>query len=314
MALPEYIRSGILSVKFLSSIVGAVIIVISLAYINNEYVYLGAAGNFNFHDIILVSSIVGVTLSGLALLASLPSSLRVRFERVRTISKPKPTYGFGTMLAVGLGATLGSPLFILIPLNILQYEFVSLGSLILATILSILLAKVYSNMYNDSSRRGIDAVGGPSFTRAATGRHSVRYFVSRLSMWIANTALAAYSKIVFVLFDFELMPKILKNYGISGVSTQIIVYLITGVFLAWTVLNALYEQRLLRIIGRVQIVMTAIMVAILVYQSVLLGDAGSWSLTGLFKFTGGGNWVLALVVNTGYLYLLFFGFQEIPSP
>ena len=136
------------------------------------------------------------------------------------------------MLAVGLGATLGSPLFILIPLNIIQYEFVSLGSLVLATILSILMAKVYADMYRESVTMGLEAVGGPSFTKAATGGNSVRYFISRLSMWVANTALAAYSKIVFVVFDFELMPGILKNFGVTGLTATLIVYLITGVFLA----------------------------------------------------------------------------------
>ena len=73
------------------------------------------------------------------------------------------------MLAVGLGATFGSPLFILIPLNIVQYEFVSLGSLVIATVLSILMAKVYADMYTLSAHLGLDAVGGPSFTKAATG-------------------------------------------------------------------------------------------------------------------------------------------------
>jgi amino acid transporter len=169
-------------------------------------------------------------------------------------------------------------------------------------------------MYSESVSMGLEAVGGPSFTKAATGGRSVRYFISRLSMWVANTALAAYSKIVFVVFDFELMPGILKNFGITGISANIIIYLITGVFLFWTVLNALFEARLLKLIGYLQIAMTAVMVVILVYQSALLGNAGSWNLSGILH-TGaaGGNWPLALVVNTGYLYLLFFGFQEIQA-
>ena len=169
-------------------------------------------------------------------------------------------------------------------------------------------------MYAMSGRMGFDAVGGPSFVKAATGGQSVRYFISRLSMWVANTALAAYSKIVFVVFDFELMPKVLANFGITGIESTAIVYLITGVFLAWTVLNALFEARFLRLIGYLQISLTATMVIILVYQSVLLGIAGSWNLSGIFQTgSAGGNWPLALIVNTGYLYLLFFGFQEIQA-
>jgi amino acid transporter len=307
-------RRGILFFKYLAVGIGAASAFVSVDYIINEYSYLGTVKNFGFVDIILITAVLAIILSSVALVASLPSSLRVRFPRIRKASQPKPAYGFTSMLAVGLGATLGSPLFILIPLNIIQYEFVSLGSLVLATVLSILMAKVYADMYRESVAMGLEAVGGPSFTKAATGGKSVRYFISRLSMWVANTALAAYSKIVFVVFDFELMPGILKNFGVTGIHSTLIVYFITGVFLGWTVLNALFETRLLKLIGYLQIAMTAVMVVILLYQSVLLGNAGSWNLSGIFN-TGqaGGNWPLALVVNTGYLYLLFFGFQEIQA-
>ena len=306
-------RYGVLAFKSIAVAVGALALLISLNYIIDEYSYLGSANGIGFVDIVLIVGTLGLVLSSIALLAALPSSLWVRFEHAVRITTPTPTYGFGAMLAVGLGATLGSPLFILIPLNIVQYEFVSLGSLALATTLSILMAKIYADMYRESAMLGLDAMGGPSFTRAATGAHSVRYFISRLSMWVANTALAAYSKIVFVVFDFELMPGILANFGITGTTSEIIVYSITGVFLAWTVLNALFEARFLNLIGHIQIVMTGMMIVILLLQSFLLGRAGNWNLVGLFHFTGGGNWIAALIINTGYLYLLFFGFQEIQA-
>ncbi len=307
-------RRGILFFKYLVAALGALAAFVSVDYIINEYSYLNSIKAFGFVDIILITAVVAIVLSSVALLASLPSSLHVRFPRIRRATPAKPAYGFASMLAVGLGATLGSPLFILIPVNIVQYELVSLGSLILATILSILMAKVYADMYRESVALGLEAVGGPSFTKAATGGRSVRYFIARLSMWVANTALAAYSKIVFVVFDFELMPGILKNFGVTGITATLIVYLITGVFLAWTVLNALFEARLLKLIGYLQIAMTAVMVVVLIYQSVLLGNAGSWNLSGIFSSgQAGGNWPLALVVNTGYLYLLFFGFQEIQA-
>jgi hypothetical protein len=258
--------------------------------------------------------ILSVFLTGMVLVASFPRSIKVKFPQ-KLFRKPSsnPTYGFVPILAIGLGATLGSPLFILIPLNIEQYEFVSLGSLVLATILSVLMARVYAEMYTESMKRGLDAMGGPSFTKLASGARSVRYFIARLSMWIANTALAAYSKIVFIVFDFALMPGILSNFGIYGTEQTAIVWSITGMFIGWTVLNALFEQRFLRIIGYIQIVLTAIMVLILVWQSYLLGRAGSWNFDGLLKTSAGAGWPFALVVNTGYLYLLFFGFQEIQA-
>ncbi len=311
--ITELERSTAYVFKLLTTLVGLVVVVVSLGYLFNEYSYLQSQASASIVDIVTIIAIFGTALSGIALIASFANALRARFPTRKTTIQVKPTYGFGTLLAVGLGATLGSPLFILIPLNIMQYEFVSLGSLVLATILSVLMAKVYADMYEESLKFGLDALGGPSFTKVACGTRSVRYFISRLSMWVANTALAAYSKIVFVVFDFELMPPILSAYGISGVESQVIVWSITGVFIAWTVLNALFEQRLLKLIGRLQIVLTAVMVAILVYQSYTLGIKGSWNLSGIFNFGPSANMIAALVINTGYLYLLFFGFQEIQA-
>jgi amino acid transporter len=141
----------------------------------------------------------------------------------------------------------------------------------------------------------------------------VRYFVSRVSMWVANTALAAYSKIVFLVFDFDYLPNILKAFGVVGIAQTVILYAIAISLILWTVIDSLYEQRLLRLTGVLQVFLTGVLVAILLYQSALLGSVGSWSLRGLLGFTAGGSWPVALVINTGYLYLLFFGFQEIQA-
>jgi hypothetical protein len=151
---------------------------------------------FAFSGIVLISS-------GALLTLSIPTSLRVRFKRARLKEKTNYVYGFGSTLAIGIGATLGSPLFVLIPENIVQYEFVSLGALVLATALSVFMAKVYSDMYITSKQENLGALGGPSFTKVACGTRSMRYFVSRVSMWIANTALAAYSKLVLIIFEVE---------------------------------------------------------------------------------------------------------------
>ncbi len=175
------------------------------------------------------------------------------------------------------------------------------------------MAKVYADEYAESRRKGISAVGGPSFTRAAVGVRSVRYFVARLSMWVANTALAAYSKIIFVVFDFYFLPPILSSVGVNGFAMTTIVYGTEIALIAWTILEAVFERPLLRATGIIQIVLTAALVVILVYQSALLGSRTSWNLGGILNFGFSGNWAVALVINTGYLYLLFFGFQEIQS-
>ena len=310
-------RTTALGLKVAGLVVGVFAVCFALGFIYDELTFLSKEGGTNLGDVMVVLAAIALALSGLALVAQLPESFRARFRRFPdSIGKARPVYGLGTMLAVGIGATLGSPLFILIPENILQYEFVSVASLILATVLSVAMAKVYSNMYAISRSLGITGVGGPSFTKAAVGTRSVRYFVSRLSMWISNTALAAYTKIVFLIFvlDPQYLPAVLRGYGMSPVASDVTIYTVAGAFVAWTILNILFEQKYLRLLGLIQVVMTAALLLILVYHSAVLGASGSWNLAGLFTSTKwSSNWAGALIVNTGYLYLLFFGFQEIQS-
>jgi amino acid transporter len=309
-------RGAALALKLAAFAAGILAVSISLAFIYDDLTFLAQEGGTNLGDVVVVLAAVCLALSGVALIAQLPESLRARFRRLpELVQKKRPVYGFGTMVAIGVGATLGSPLFILIPENILQYEIVSVASLVVATVLSVALAKVYADMYRVSKELGIEGVGGPSFTKAAVGTRSVRYFVSRLSMWVSNTALAAYTKIVFLIFvlDPPYLPAILSAYGFTSTESNVITYTIAGAFIAWTVLNILFERRYLSLLGMVQIVMTMALLVILVYHSLAIGFLGGWNLSGVFNTSLGSNWVPDLVINTGYLYLLFFGFQEIQS-
>jgi amino acid transporter len=314
--LTPRVRTAALALKVLGLAFGVIAGLFALGYIFDELTFLTGAGGTNVGDVVVVLGAVALAFSGGALIAQLPESLRARFKGLPgAVGRRRPVYGFGTMLSVGIGATLGSPLFILIPENMIQYEVVSVISLLLATILSVAMAKVYSDMYRASKELGLGGVGGPSFTKVAVGTRSVRYFVSRLSMWVSNTALAAYTKIVFLIFvlDPQYLPAILRAYGLSPFFSSLTIYSVAGAFVAWTILNVLFEQRYLKLLGLFQIVMTAGLLAILVYHSFVLGATGSWNLSGLFSTTLGSNWLPALVINTGYLYLLFFGFQEIQS-
>jgi amino acid transporter len=314
--LSPRVRFAALALKVVGLAAGALAVLFALGFVYDEFTFLTGEGGTNLGDVLVLLAAISLALSGAALIAQLPESLRARFRRLPvSVGKRRPVYGLGTMLAVGIGATLGSPLFILIPENILQYEAVSVASLILATALSVAMAKVYSNMYRASKELGIAGVGGPSFTKVAVGTRSVRYFVSRLSMWVSNTALAAYTKIVFLIFvlDPHYLPAILGAYGLSPLLTDITTYTVAGAFVAWTILNILFEQRYLKLLGMIQVVMTVALLVILVYHSFVLGATGSWNLSGLFASSVGSGWVKDLVINTGYLYLLFFGFQEIQS-
>jgi hypothetical protein len=312
----EAARKIAVSYKVFIALAGICLVVVAIAYAANEISYLTklTGESPSLVDAILLVAILAVSLSGAALTSSLPNSFRTKFHRPKLRETSGYKYGFGTVLAVGIGATLGSPLFILIPLNVMQYELVSIVSLVLATILSILMAKVYANMYVQSKKENLGALGGPSFTKIAAGSRSMRYFLARLTMFIGNTALAAYSAIVFVLFDFEYMPSILSEYGIEGIVAESVKYGIAASFLLWFVLNSFFEKRLLRLIGIVQVSLTWIMVAILVSQSFMMGEASSWNVLPIFgtlHFPPSLNLVMALITNTAFLYLLFFGFQEI---
>jgi amino acid transporter len=312
VALPTG-RLAALAVKLAALVAGVGVAAFATGYLYDDLSYLTQVGSFSLGDVVVAVAAMSLALTGVSLMASLPQSLRARFSRPRKVQLTKPVYGMGTMIAIGIGATLGSPLFILIPQNIIQYEFVSVGSLVLATVLSVLMARVYANMYSEMRQKGLEAVGGPSFTRVAVGVRSARYFIARMSMWVANTALAAYSKIVFLVFDYEYFPKILNRFGVTGSAATVVIYALAIGLIGWTVLDSLFERRLLRATGVLQILLTGILVAILVYDGALLGSTGSWALSGILKFTAGGNWAVALVINTGFLYLLFFGFQEIQS-
>lgn len=304
-------RLAALVLKTLCLVVGAVVTSLALAFAYDEFGHIAGGTGLGAGDVVAVLAMVSLAFSGAALMAQLPESLRARFRRIPQVERSRPVYGLGTMMAVGVGATLGSPLFILIPLNIEQYEVVSLLSLLLATVFSVAMAKVYSGLGRELKSRNAELVGSPSFVRVASGASSVRYFVSRVSMWVANTALAAYTKIVFLIFDFVFMPQVLVGYGLSPQASTLVTWLIAAAFVGWTVVNIFFEQRYLRALGGIQIVLTAALVLMIVYHSAVLGSSGGWNFTGFLVSSSGTGWVPALVINTGYLYLLFFGFQEI---
>lgn len=310
-ALSDRTRAAALALKTIGLIVGVASVAFALGYSYDELTHLVGGARYGAGDVVAMLAAAALVFAGVALIAQLPESLKTRFTRVPEVGKNRPVYGFGTLVAVGVGATLGSPLFILIPLNVEQYEAVSFLSLVLAAAFSVAMAKLYSDMGRESKLLGASLVGSPSFVRAVSGPRSVRYFVSRVSMWVANTALAAYTKIVFLIFDFVFMPKVLEAYGFSPEATTAVVWAIAAIFVGWTALNIFFEQRYLRALGVVQVVLTAALILILVYHSAALGDSGGWDFRGILAITPGVSWLPALIVNTGYLYLLFFGFQEI---
>lgn len=311
------LRVATRAARLLTAALGVLVLIVATYGLAGELNSLRVTGldRFSMGDAAAFVALLAGILTGGLLLGSAIGRARVRLPSLRPGPGPRPVYGFTTILAIGIGSTLGAPLFLLIPVNVIQYEIVSILSLVLAAALSIAMAKNNADSYGVLKRSGRVAVGGPAFVGVALGTRSARYFISRFSMAVANTALAAYCVIVFVGFVFGYLPGLLGAYGLGGPLTFYIVALIIILFAAWFVMNSIFERRYARVIGRAQIVFTSLLVLIVVAQSYLLGSAGGWNLRGLGSVPPGSplDWVGLTVVNTGYLYLLFFGFQEIQA-
>lgn len=311
----EKARSGALAFKSFAALLGVVILIFSLLYVWYQLRFLVRSQILQYSDLIALVGAFASLLSGVALTVLFPESMRLKsWSPIRKIV-PKKVYGFGTVLAIGIGATMGSPLFILIPLNVVQYSVLSTLSLFFAGMLTFLVAKLYSDMNEIATKSGKNPIGGPSFVSIAVGSRSVRYFLTRVSNWLANITLAAYSALLFILFDLEVLPKIMTNAGFTLFESQSTVYAVDALFAVWFLLNTVFERRFLRLIGYVQIFLTLAMILIIAYQSYLFGSTSSWDLSGFLSpyLSDLSSWPVALLVNTAYLFLLFFGFQEIQS-
>ncbi|CAC11644.1 conserved hypothetical membrane protein [Thermoplasma acidophilum] len=265
--------------------------------------------HFSFGYLIVFFAVISSLVLSSILIAELPSVYRVKFRKPTLKETGSPVYGFFTLFAIGLGTTIGSPLFILIPENVYEYFIVSIASLILAIVMSYLLAYLYDKMHVYSLEHDLNALGGPSFIRTAHGRQSLRYFISRFSMWIANTSLAAFSVIYFVEFTFNVISPLLAELGLSPIFRYTAVAGAILFMVIWFILNAFYGKRYMKGIGMAQIVLLIIMVSIIFLDALDLGFMNSWNLTGLLTFHA--NAPELILINTGYLFILFFGFQEI---
>ncbi len=314
---PSPVRWSAKGARLVAAVLGLVVLLVSVYGLVGEFASLRDAGldAFTARDAAVFVGLLAALLSGGLLVGTAAPRMRIRFPALPADRPSRPVYGFTTVLAIGIGSTLGSPLFLLIPLNVMEYEVISVLSLVLATVLSVAMAKNNADSYRVLRTNGIAAVGGPAFVRVALGARSARYFISRFSMAVANTALAAYCVLVFVLFVFGYLPTLLATAGLGGLPTSYILAAITVLFATWFAMNSVFERRFIRAIGFAQLIFTSLLVAILVVQSALLGSAGGWDFRGLFALPPGNplGWIGATLVNTAYLYLLFFGFQEIQA-
>jgi amino acid transporter len=293
--------------RIIISVISLIILIFTSLFTISNWQVLFNIHNLTINKSMLLVSTYSLLFFSLYLTLSFYSSLKIRFSRPRIRGKPNPVYGFFIILAIGIGSTLGSPLFILIPVNALQYGIISTISLVVAATTSLLMSKVYFDVYLFHKKKGRDIVGGPAFVREAYGVSSVRYFLSRVSMWVANSALSAYCVIIF----FDLLLIVFPHSSIGGsFISEIIIYLLIALFISWFIINSFFEDKYIRLIGKVQLIMMVIMVAILLAEVGTIYHASTHISTHLF-FSFTGNWFQDILIDTGYLFILFFGFQEI---
>ncbi|MGP6220073.1 amino acid permease [Caldiplasma sukawensis] len=292
--------------RSLISLVGAIIFFMTLAITIENISFIEKIGKEDVTHFFFVAMLIIILMISLYTALTLPLSLKVKFFRPQIRGKARPVYGFFIVLSIGIGSTLGSPLFILIPENALQYGVVSTISLIIAAFTSYLMSKVYFSTYVFHQENGRDIVGGPAFVRESYGTFSLRYFISRTSMWVANSSLAAYCVIIFFQLLFITVPSLFPK---GSPFTDYFIVFVLGIFVIWFIINAFFEDRFIILIGKVQLAMTIIMAIIIVFEEGLIFRTGP--ISGKLIFTFSGNMVQDILINTGYLFILFFGFQEI---
>lgn len=323
MSQKSWLRDLVSSIRFVSLLFGVALILLSAVIVFAVLEARAATETsqtkfFLFYQLILAFSILA---GGVTLVHSIARNVTIRLPTGPLSRLPKfrfnlsHGYGFTTALAIGLGATLGSPLFVLVPLNVLQYGILSIGSLIIAASISVVIAHLYARMYREWTAKGREVTDGPSFTRNACGRVSLRYFIARFGMWIGNTALAAYSLIISANYARSGFFNTLRTFVNLGSYEVLVTAIIFALLIIWFVINAFFEKKFSRGIGTAQIALTVLLCGILVYESALLLGTQNRSVESLATFPSSDitTFLFVLFTNTAYLFLLFFGFQEIQS-
>ena len=321
MSRRSWTNDFVVSVRFVSLLFGVALIILGLVLILS--ILETRAGTetaqfFIFFEVILALSILA---GGVSLVHSVRRSIRIRVPSSPFLKIPKirwstsHTYGFTAALALGLGATLGSPLFILVPVNVLQYGIISITSLVIAGGLSLLVARLYARMYKEWDAKGRDCTGGPSFTKHACGRASLRYFIASFGMWIGNTALAAYSLIIFANYARFGFSQTMQPFLDLGAYNGLFAVFLIAIMIGWFMVNAFFEKPYAKIVATVQIGLTVLLTGILLFESGMLAGVANRPVASLFALPVGDIYGLsfAIVANTAFLFLLFFGFQGIQA-
>ncbi len=242
---------------------------------------------------------------------SLRSGLRLRPPLVHA-GPGERRLGLRDAFLIGLGAALGPSVFVLTPNSVRYYGWYSLPGLWLAVISAYLLAYGYRTMFRYSTELGMGAVGGPAFIRNAFGRKHYLYIIARFSMWIMNTATAAFN--LLIILDIVSEYAVPYINGLLGLGDHVY-----G-FAARMTAFAIISYALLRIKDEgafvtLQRVITAPLIPLFfVHVASLLLASGKPLTLGGPEVGRGPLWgVLATLSSAAYIYMMISRFQDLQA-
>ncbi len=263
--------------------------------------------------VVLIVLVIVFGLGTTVLLYDFSSKLFVKLAYKGGRETRKPVFGFTTAIIMGMGATIGISLFTVLPYTISKFEPSSTFlALLFSMLISFLLARGYGNMYSYTLRhRGEECIGGPAFVKQAFGLGSL-YFISRISMWIGNTALASFNAIIFYDFLFkDFISALSQRYNVFV--SYVTISLLFLLFTIWLYFFFKYESKEKERISKVQITLFSIFLFFLaLHVYFFIVTPGSYPVLNrvlTFNLETPINTVFA----TGFVYIVFFGFQEIQA-
>ncbi|RLF10322.1 MAG: hypothetical protein DRJ62_05275 [Thermoprotei archaeon] len=241
----------------------------------------------------------------------------VRFVK-RKVRRPTGIFGFFSLTGIGIGATVGASIFVVVPTAIWRAGTIGVFSLLFGAVISTLLAVSYGKMFQRTQRipeavRQPVYIGGPSFVSLAYGKRSIAYFISRFSLWVGNTTLTAFNALMIIHFIYGYFPKCFETLGVAREYSMLGVIAILIVFVFWFIISTIYESKYKKELVVAQTLLSTIFILLLVRHILVLSERVPPSISLSEIPQDPLSLVKTFLTTAAYVYLLFFGFQEIQA-
>jgi len=254
-----------------------------------------------------------LTIVPLLLMVVLAFRILVEVGRGGQVSKRHEVgkYSLNQLILFGIGATVGPSAFVVLPEAVSRYGLSTIIGMILASVSALLLAILYARMDSLTYSMGSPSVGGPAFVRKAYGSRHPAYMASRFSMWVANTALAAFNMLVLMdVVTLYVLPDILTLLGASRLADTLNLPMRVLIFLL-ALLALKYSRREASLV-RIQSILGPMFVALFAAHILALA-ALAWNAPLPPKSFSAISLPINAVTAMAFVYMVVFGFQEIQS-